>query len=105
MDAFNSIPICLYGMRESFGPPKSNEPITTPNYELHPYLINMVRDKPFSGEGNENPYLHLREFEQTCACLHIVGMSNKTVRWKFFPFSMTRKAKHWYKSSRREYAR
>ena len=59
MDAFNSIPICPYGMCGSFRPPKSNEPITTPGYELRPCLINMVRDKPFSREGNENPYLHL----------------------------------------------
>ena len=46
MYAFNSIPIYLYGMRESFGPPKSNEPITAPGYELRPCLINMVQINP-----------------------------------------------------------
>ena len=96
MDALNSTPIYLFGMRKSFGPPKSVEPIITPSYELRPCLINMIRDKPFSGEGNENPYLHLREFEQTCACLHIAGMSDKTLRWKLFPFSLIGRAKRWY---------
>ena len=28
------------------------------------------------GKGDENPYSHLWEFEQTCACLHIAGMSD-----------------------------
>jgi len=49
MDVFNSTPICLYGMRKSFGPPKFVEPIITPGYELRPCLIKMIQDKPFSG--------------------------------------------------------
>jgi hypothetical protein len=56
----------------------------------------MVHDKPFLGEGNENPYSHLNEFEQTSACLRIEGMSDKTLRWKLFSFSLTGKAKRWY---------
>jgi hypothetical protein len=56
----------------------------------------MVQDQPFSGEGDENPYSYLNEFEQTYICLRIASMSNKTVRWKLFPFSLTGKAKHWY---------
>jgi hypothetical protein len=56
----------------------------------------MVQDQPFLGEDNENPYSHLNEFEQTCACLHIAGMSDETLRWKLFPFSLTEKAKHCY---------
>ena len=43
--------------------PKSSKPILTPSYELRPCLINMVQDQPFLGEDDENPYLHLREFE------------------------------------------
>ena len=57
----------------------------------------MVQDQPFSGEDDENPYSHLNEFEQTCACLRIEGMSDETLRWKLFPFSLTGKAKCWYK--------
>jgi hypothetical protein len=53
----------------------------------------MVQDKPFCGKVDENPYFHLREFEQTCACLHIEGMSDETLRWKPFPFSLTGETK------------
>jgi hypothetical protein len=75
---------------------KFAKPILTLGYELRPRLINMVQDQPFSGEDNENPYSHLNEFEQTCACLRIAGMSDKTLRWKLFSFSLMGKAKRWY---------
>ena len=77
-------------------PPKYEEPILTPGYELRPCLIKLIREQSFLGEGDENPYSHLREFEQICACLHIVGMSDETLRWKLFPFSLTGRAKRWY---------
>jgi hypothetical protein len=51
----------------------------TPSYELHPCLINMVQDQTFLGEDDEDPYSHLNEFEQTCACLYIVGMLDETL--------------------------
>ena len=86
----------------SLEPPKSLEPILTRGYELRQCLIKLIWDKSFSGEGDENPYSHLQEFEQTCACLRITGMSDKTLRWKLFPFSLMGRAKHWYN---REYAR
>jgi hypothetical protein len=56
----------------------------------------MVQNQTFSGKEDENPHTHLNEFEQTCACLHIKGMSNETLRWKLFPFSLEGKAKIWY---------
>jgi hypothetical protein len=80
----------------SLKPVESSKPILAPSYELHPRLINIVQDQPFSGEVDENPYSHLCEFEQTCACLHIEGMSDETLRWKLFPFSLMEEAKHWY---------
>ena len=69
-------------------PPESSRPILTPVYELCPSLINLVQEQSFSGEGDENPYTHLWEFEQTCACLHIAGMSHEMLKWKLFPFSL-----------------
>ena len=77
-------------------PPKSIEPILTPGYELCPCLIKLIREQSFSGKGDEHPYSHLQEFEQTCACLYVTGMSNETLRWKLFPSSLTRRAKQWY---------
>ena len=94
----NSTPIYQYTKptSASFGLPKSIEPILTPGYELRPCFIKLIQEQSFSGEGDENPYSHLLEFEQTCACLHIAGMSNKTIRWKLFLFSLTGRAKQWY---------
>jgi hypothetical protein len=40
-------------------PTKSLKPILTPGYELHLSLINLVLEQSFSGEGDENPYIHL----------------------------------------------
>jgi hypothetical protein len=77
-------------------PLKSSKPFLTPGYELRLSLINLVQEQSFSGEGDENPYTHLQEFEQTYACLCIAGMSHETLKWKLFQFSLTRRAKHWY---------
>ena len=93
----NNTPIYQYAKptSTSLEPPKFSEPIITPDYELRPCL-KLIRDQSFSGEGNENPCSHLQEFEQTCACLHITGMSDETLRWKLFMFSLTGRAKHWF---------
>jgi hypothetical protein len=56
----------------------------------------MVREQTFLGLDYENPYHHLREFEQLYACLTISGMSQETLRWKLFPFSLDERAKQWY---------
>jgi len=56
----------------------------------------MIQNLSFSGKENENPYLHIRDFEQTCDCLRIEAISDKTLRWKLFPFSLRGEAKQWY---------
>ena len=80
----------------SLEPPKSAKPILTPSHELRPCLIKMIREQSFSGEGYENPYSHLWEFAQTCACLCIAGMCDETLKWKLFLFSLMGRAKQWY---------
>jgi len=37
-----------------------------------------------------------RDFEQTCDCLRIEGISDKTLCWKLFPFSLKGEARQWY---------
>jgi hypothetical protein len=56
----------------------------------------MVQGSSFSGLDTENPYHHLREFEQVCSCYAIAGMSHDTLRWKLFPFSLVEEARQWY---------
>ena len=94
----DSTPIYQYAKptSASLEPLKSSKLILTPGYELCPCFIKLIWDKSFLREGNKNPYSHLQEFEQTCACLHITGMSDETLRWKLFPFSLTGRAKQWY---------
>src|SRR6187455_2490014 len=77
-------------------PPPSSHPILTPSYELRPSFIAMVREQTFSGTNAESPYAHLREFEQLCSCLTIVGMTQETLKWKLFSFSLAGGAKKWY---------
>jgi hypothetical protein len=94
-----STPIYQYAAPTSarLEPLEFSKPILTPGYELRLCLINMVWDQSFSGKDDENHYSHLNEFEQTYACLCIVGFLDKTLRWKLFSFSLKGKAKRWYK--------
>jgi len=64
--------------------PPSCHPILTPGYEIPTGLIAMVWSQSFSGPRDENPYTHLREFEQNCSIISIQGMHHKTVKWKLF---------------------
>ena len=77
-------------------PEPSSKPNLSFGYELHPGMIAMVRAQPFSGLENENPCHHLHEFEEMCSCLRISGMTQQTLKWKLFPFSLMGKAKQWY---------
>ena len=90
----DSTPIYQYAKPTSvtLEPPKSSEPILTPGYKLRPSFIKLIRHKSFSGEGDENPYSHLQEFEQTCACLRITGMSNKDLKMKVVSVLFDRKS-------------
>ena len=81
---------------ELLEPPPSSHPILIDGYELHPAFIAMVWEQSFSGIEDENPYTHLREFEQMCSCLTIAGMTQETIKWKLFPFSLLGRVKQWY---------
>ena len=81
---------------ELLEPPPSLHPILTDGYELCPAFIAMVRKQSFSSIEDENPYNHLREFEQLCSCLTIAGMTQETIKWKLFSFSLLGRAKQWY---------
>ena len=77
-------------------PKRPSKPKISSGYELCPGLIAMVQAQPFSGHYNENPCHHVHEFEEMCSFLSISGMTQETLRWKLFPFSLLGKAKQWY---------
>jgi hypothetical protein len=78
---------------EFLEPPQSSRPIIASSYELRPSFIDMVQDQSFSGLENEDPYTHLREFELLCSCLTIAGMTQETLKWKLFSFSLLGRVK------------
>jgi hypothetical protein len=98
MDDPNSIAILgFYPPTKTIHRPwESSKPILAPNYELRPQLIAMIQSQPFLGKKDKNPYLQIQEFELTCDCLRIEGMSDETLRWKLFPFPLKGRAKQWY---------
>jgi hypothetical protein len=52
---------------ELLEPTQSSKPIIASSFELCPGFIAMVWDQAISCLDYENPYHHLREFEQLCA--------------------------------------
>jgi hypothetical protein len=76
----------------SLWPMPSSKPILSDSYELRPRLIEMVQINTFLGIEDEDPYHHFQQFEKTCDCLHIEGMSDETIRWKLFPFTLKEKS-------------
>ena len=77
-------------------PSTSPKPFMVSVYELDPAIITMVRGRTFSGLGIDDPYHILLEFEELCSYLVIPSMSQETLRWKLFPFSLIEKAEQWY---------
>ena len=77
-------------------PPSSSQTKFSDSYELCPSFITKVQEHIFSADEKENPYIHLCEFEQVRSCLHISGMSQETLMWKPFSFSLMGLAKLWY---------
>ena len=77
-------------------PSTSPKPFMVSGYELDPDIIAMVQERTFSGLGIKDPYHHLLEFEELCSYLVIPSMSQETLRWKVFPFSLVEKVEQWY---------
>ncbi|XP_062113674.1 uncharacterized protein LOC133824717 [Humulus lupulus] len=73
-------------------------PPNMPNFEFKPGMIQLLPN--FHGLENENPYVHIREFEEVVATFYNQANIVDTVRLKFFPFSLKDKAKSWLYSLR-----
>jgi hypothetical protein len=86
-------------------PPSSSHSIETSSYELRLSFIATVREQSFSGDKDESSYSHLCEFKQLCLYLVIVELSEDTLKWKLFPFSLTGREKQWYSLSGQDYER
>jgi hypothetical protein len=63
------------------------------HFNFKPCIIQLLPS--FHGLDLENPYLHLREFEEVCNIYNDLNCSMNTIRLKLFPFSLKYKAKTW----------
>ena len=73
-------------------------PPNMPNFEFKPGMTQILPN--FHGLENENPYVHIREFEEVVATFYNQANIADIVRLKFFPFSLKDKAKSWLYSLR-----
>jgi len=74
-----------------------SQSIQTSQYRLSSRLIAMIENLSFLGKEHKNPYIHIRDFEQTYDCIRIEGISDKTLRWRVFPFYLRGEARQWYR--------
>ncbi|XP_024027264.1 uncharacterized protein LOC112093315 [Morus notabilis] len=74
-----------------------------PNLDFKSGMIQLL--PTFHGLESENPYVHIREFEEVVATFHNRAEDVDSVRLKFFPFSLKDKAKSWLYSLRPRFIR
>ena len=71
--------------------------IIFPPNALHiDFRPGMIQYLPtFHGLESENPYVHIREFEEVVATFHDWFGTTDTIRLKFFLFALKDRAKSW----------
>lgn len=68
-------------------------PADAGQFELKSSTTHML--PVFRGVDAENPYNHVRDFEDICGTLHFNQMSEESLKLRLFPFSLKEKAKSW----------
>jgi hypothetical protein len=65
-----------------------------PNASHFNFKSDIIQLLPsFHGLDLENPYLHIREFEEVCNIYNDSNCNMNTIKLKLFPFSLKDKAK------------
>ncbi|RVW86604.1 hypothetical protein CK203_045643 [Vitis vinifera] len=89
-------------MRDHMHPPRISAPscIVPPSEQMiiRPYLVPLLPQ--FHGMENENPYTHIKDFEEVCHTFQEGAASIDLMRLKLFPFTLKDKAKVWLNSLR-----
>ena len=73
-------------------------PADAARFNFKPGVIQLL--PTFHGLESENPYHHLREFEEVCNTCTDQNCGMNIIRLKFFPFSLKDKAKIWLQNLR-----
>ncbi|XP_026396037.1 uncharacterized protein LOC113290669 [Papaver somniferum] len=87
-----SIKEYMYPTRES-QPSCIILPADAGRFELKASTIHML--PVFRGVDAENPYHHVRDFEDICGTLRFNQMPEESLKLRLFPFSLKEKAKSW----------
>ena len=94
-DAFRS-------MRDHIHPPRVSAPscIVPPAEDVivRPYMVPLLLT--FHGMENENPYTHIREFEEVCKTFKEGAPDMELLKLKAFPLTLKDKAMIWLNSLR-----
>ena len=89
-------------MRDHIHPPRVSAPscIIPPadDVAVRPYLVPLL--PTYHGMENENPYTHLRDFEEVCTTFKEGMMDMDLLKLKAFPLTLKDKAKIWLSSLR-----
>ena len=95
-------PKAYRSMRDHVHPPRVSAPsfIVPPSKDIiiKPYIVPLL--PTFHGMESENPYSHIREFEEVCSTFKEDISNVDMMRLKFFPLILKDKAKIWLNSLR-----
>ena len=95
-------PTAYRSMRDHIHPPRVSAPscIIPPAEEVavRPYLVPLL--PTFHGMENENPYSHIRDFEEVCTTFKEGITDMDLLKLKAFPLTLKDKAKIWLNSLR-----
>ena len=95
-------PAAYRSMRDHIHPPR----VSAPSYiiplaedvAVRPYLVPLL--PTFHGMENENPYTHIRDFEEVCITFKEGMMDMDLLKLKEFPLTLKDKGKIWLNSLR-----
>ena len=95
-------PTTYRSMRDHIHPPRVSAPscIIPPaeDVAVRPYLVPLL--PTFHGMENENPYTHIRDFEEVCITFKEGAIDMDLLKLKAFPLTLEDKAKIWLNSLR-----
>ena len=95
-------PAAYRSMRDHIHPPRVSAPSCiiplAEDVAVRPYLVPLL--PTFHGMENENPYAHIREFEEVCTTFKEGVPDMDSLKLKAFPLTLKDKAKIWLNSLR-----
>ena len=95
-------PATYKSMRDHIHPPRVSAPSCiippTEDVAVRPYLVPLL--PTFHGMENENPYTHIRDFEEVCITFKEGTIDMDLLKLKAFPLTLKDKAKIWLNSLR-----